>query len=84
MHGMFAIKRSLGNQSRQSARRWKVVADPSGDFLGAFFREDDIEKGTGSGFERGTVFENIVTHKRVRVTGFAELVEETEKRRSND
>jgi len=43
-------------------RKWKVIKDPSGLFIGGLFRFADLKAG---GFDRGTVFEHIHTGVRM-------------------
>lgn len=56
---------------------WKVIADPSGDFLGRQFQVSDLVAGSKQDtWPENIVFENLRTGERCRYEGKGNMVHE--------
>lgn len=51
-------------KKNKESRKWLVVQDPSGDFLGALFRYMDLKFGLGN-WPEGITFQHISTGQRM-------------------
>ena len=48
----------------KESRKWEVITDPSGDYLGRFFRYMDLQFGLDN-WPEGITFQNTVTGERM-------------------